>query len=356
MPLGRHAGPCCERRPSAAAPTTPGRSGAVAGARGRPGRADLGLEQQTYAAPPPAAAPAPAAGGMAPDAIEQLKQLGALHEQGVLTDEEFSAQKAKVLGRPRMLATSSVQGGPLSYALLFACALVGWAGVPAIGTAAIGTTAVLASQGQMSIVAVLVVASAGAIAGGLVGYAVGHRWGVSAMERPGRRVEQRRRALAKGEGLYDRWGWVAVFFTPSWMAGSHPCATRCSCRSTPWRPCCSSWRRASGLRRRKISTGHTDTTSIAALVGGLALAVALALLFLHHRRRRAAAIAAMAAPPYTADGHPMGMMTPPAPDTSMGSPPAAGPRPPGPCGPQEDRTCSDDSGASRAGPAGAAGA
>lgn len=43
---------------------------------------------------PPAAAPAAAA----PDPIEQLKQLGALHEQGILTDEEFAAQKAKVLG------------------------------------------------------------------------------------------------------------------------------------------------------------------------------------------------------------------------------------------------------------------
>jgi Short C-terminal domain len=43
-----------------------------------------------YAEPAPAAA--------APDPIEQLKQLGALHEQGVLTDEEFAAQKAKLLG------------------------------------------------------------------------------------------------------------------------------------------------------------------------------------------------------------------------------------------------------------------
>jgi Short C-terminal domain len=49
--------------------------------------------QQEYAPPPPAAAPAPA-----PDPIEQLKQLGSLHEQGILTDEEFSAQKAKILG------------------------------------------------------------------------------------------------------------------------------------------------------------------------------------------------------------------------------------------------------------------
>jgi hypothetical protein len=32
------------------------------------------------------------------DPIEQLKQLGELHRSGVLTDEEFAAQKAKLLG------------------------------------------------------------------------------------------------------------------------------------------------------------------------------------------------------------------------------------------------------------------
>jgi hypothetical protein len=52
-----------------------------------------GRQGSGYAEPPPAAPPAPAA-----DPIEQLKQLGALHQQGVLTDEEFAAQKAKLLG------------------------------------------------------------------------------------------------------------------------------------------------------------------------------------------------------------------------------------------------------------------
>jgi Short C-terminal domain len=47
-------------------------------------------------APP---APQAAAGGIEPDTVEQLKQLGELREQGVLTDEEFAAQKAKLLGR-----------------------------------------------------------------------------------------------------------------------------------------------------------------------------------------------------------------------------------------------------------------
>ena len=38
------------------------------------------------------------AGGAAPDPIEQLKELGELRQQGILTEEEFAAQKAKILG------------------------------------------------------------------------------------------------------------------------------------------------------------------------------------------------------------------------------------------------------------------
>jgi Short C-terminal domain len=40
----------------------------------------------------------PAAGGMTPEAIEQLKQLAQLKDQGILTEEEFTAEKAKILG------------------------------------------------------------------------------------------------------------------------------------------------------------------------------------------------------------------------------------------------------------------
>lgn len=43
-----------------------------------------------------AAAPAPAAGGE--DTIAKLKELGELRDSGVLTEEEFAAQKAKLLG------------------------------------------------------------------------------------------------------------------------------------------------------------------------------------------------------------------------------------------------------------------
>ena len=61
-------------------------------------------QDQQYQEPPPqqpaAAAPAPAAS--APDAmddkLDQLKQLGELKTAGVLTDAEFEAQKAKIIG------------------------------------------------------------------------------------------------------------------------------------------------------------------------------------------------------------------------------------------------------------------
>ena len=47
--------------------------------------------QQQYAQAPP---PPPAAA----DPIAQLKELAGLRDQGILTEEEFAAQKAKILG------------------------------------------------------------------------------------------------------------------------------------------------------------------------------------------------------------------------------------------------------------------
>ena len=50
-----------------------------------------------YGAPPPQAAPA-AAPPPQLDMVEQLKKLGELRDSGILTEEEFAAQKAKLLG------------------------------------------------------------------------------------------------------------------------------------------------------------------------------------------------------------------------------------------------------------------
>ncbi|MGY2702364.1 MULTISPECIES: SHOCT domain-containing protein [unclassified Nocardioides] len=50
--------------------------------------------QPAYAAPPP---PAPVAAQDDDDLIAQLEKLGGLRDKGILTDEEFAAQKAKLL-------------------------------------------------------------------------------------------------------------------------------------------------------------------------------------------------------------------------------------------------------------------
>jgi membrane protease subunit (stomatin/prohibitin family) len=50
-------------------------------------------DQQQYAAEQQQQAPPPE-----DDATAQLQKLAALHTQGVLTDEEFAASKAKILG------------------------------------------------------------------------------------------------------------------------------------------------------------------------------------------------------------------------------------------------------------------
>jgi Short C-terminal domain len=48
--------------------------------------------QQAYQQPPPAPA------STMDDSLQQLKQLGELKAQGVLTNEEFEAQKSRILG------------------------------------------------------------------------------------------------------------------------------------------------------------------------------------------------------------------------------------------------------------------
>lgn len=69
---------------------------------------DLGIEQQAVtaqdmsgqapAAPAPAA-PAPAAGAPSGGTdLDMLQKLGELHAKGILTDEEFAAKKAQILG------------------------------------------------------------------------------------------------------------------------------------------------------------------------------------------------------------------------------------------------------------------
>ncbi|MEV6248272.1 SHOCT domain-containing protein [Streptomyces sp. NPDC051742] len=63
---------------------------------GRWAQQEPAAHEQPAPAPPPAPAPAAPADDMSAK-IAQLKELGELKEQGVLTEEEFAAQKSRIL-------------------------------------------------------------------------------------------------------------------------------------------------------------------------------------------------------------------------------------------------------------------
>lgn len=90
-------------RTAVVAGTAQATAGAVS--RRQANRAQQQHEAQQYeaaqqapqpAAPPPSATPP--GGGVNDALLTQLTQLGELHEKGVLTDAEFAAAKAKLLG------------------------------------------------------------------------------------------------------------------------------------------------------------------------------------------------------------------------------------------------------------------
>jgi hypothetical protein len=58
-----------------------------------------GYQRVGYAEPPPQeAAPPPPAAPPEEDPIERLRELASLRDDGILTDEEFAAEKRKLLG------------------------------------------------------------------------------------------------------------------------------------------------------------------------------------------------------------------------------------------------------------------
>src|SRR5579862_3074277 len=107
-------------------------------------------------------------------------------------------------------------------------------GIEALGVPVPGETAVLfagfaANAHKLSIVLVIIVASAVAVIGDNIGFMIGRRGGRALLERPGRFYEERQRVLAIGDPFFARHGPKAVFLGrwvtglrvwTSWLAGA----------------------------------------------------------------------------------------------------------------------------------------
>jgi membrane protein DedA with SNARE-associated domain len=176
------------------------------------------------------------------------------------------------------------------YLLLFVAVAASWAGVPFIGATALGAAAVAASQGRLNLAVVVGVATVAGEVGGLIGYAVGDRWGQILLERPGKHQEGRRKIVEKGERAYARWGRLAVFFTPAVVSGT---AKMRHGQFVLWNLIASFAFAvsvaASAFGIGRVVTGHTSPRDIVTLLVGLAVGVLVMVWFVHHRRRRSAA-------------------------------------------------------------------
>ncbi|HEX6497846.1 MAG TPA: DedA family protein [Micromonosporaceae bacterium] len=87
-------------------------------------------------------------------------------------------------------------------------------GVPLPGEVTLVSAALLATSGVTNLWTVAIVASAGAIVGDSLGYAIGRRGGRPMLRRLGRRFPRHLgpRQLDRAERVFQRWGLGAVFF------------------------------------------------------------------------------------------------------------------------------------------------
>ena len=175
------------------------------------------------------------------------------------------------------------------YLVLFVAVAASWAGVPFIGTAALGAAAVAASQRRLDLAAVIVVATMAGEAGGIGGYAIGRRWGRQLLERPGRHRARREKIEERGERLYARWGWLAVFVTPAIVTGT---AKMPPYRFAVWNLLDSlGWTvsvAASAYGIGRLATGHHGWHDIAVLVIGLGIGALFTVVVVRRHRRQKA--------------------------------------------------------------------
>jgi membrane-associated protein len=185
-------------------------------------------------------------------------------------------------------ASMSAGGGAnwWEYLLLFLAVMASWAGVPAVGSAALGAAAVGASQGNLNLAAIIVIAAIAGEIGGLIGYRIGFRWGSQLLDRPGKRQAGRQKLKDKGELAYAEWGRLAVFFTPAIISGTARMHYR---QFVLWNFVASIAFALSvaatsyGLGR--VATGHHSTKDFAILVFGLALSGLIVAMFVRRHRR-----------------------------------------------------------------------
>ena len=111
-------------------------------------------------------------------------------------------------------------GPSLGYVGIGLAAAASWAGIPGPGETALIAGGILAARERLDLAELLVVAWLGAMVGGIAGWGLGRRTGQALLTARGPLHRQRMAAMVRGARFFARFGVLAVYFAPSWVAGS----------------------------------------------------------------------------------------------------------------------------------------
>jgi membrane protein DedA with SNARE-associated domain len=179
-------------------------------------------------------------------------------------------------------------GPSVDFGLVALAAAASWVGVAGVGEAVLVAAGIAASRGHPDIGWVVFFAWAGAVVGGIVGWLIG-RYGGRRVVLAGRWLRSSRlRALDVGERFFKRFGWLAVYLAPSWVAGLNKMSTASyMLANAAWALV---WALSLGLGSYAIGPSVRDLWGDFGLIGALVLVagilVALLLTRLGFRRRR----------------------------------------------------------------------
>jgi membrane protein DedA with SNARE-associated domain len=180
-----------------------------------------------------------------------------------------------------------LKGPPVDYVGLAAAAAASWAGVPGPGEPVLIAAAVFAARNDLDIASVIVVAWLGAMVGGIVGWLVGLKGGRAVITARGPLRAARISAVARGERIFASHPVLAIYLTPSWVAGIN--RPRASTYLIVNAVSCAAWAVGIGLGAYLIGPAVVDLVNDVGLVTGVIVLAVLAGtigLELVRRRRR----------------------------------------------------------------------
>ena len=194
----------------------------------------------------------------------------------------------------------------VGYTVVFLLIAVETMGIPVPGETALIAAALLAHDGQLEILPLVAIASAAAIIGDNIGFAIGRQGGRRLVMRPGPFYDARLRALALGEPFFAKHGPKAVFLG-RWVSGLRIASAWLAGISGMRWPTFLVWNALGGIfwattvGLAVYFAGHVaeDVIAVAGPVAGGAVVLALVgfLVWRHRRRHREQVVYVPAGPP-----------------------------------------------------------